>query len=86
MGLFYRSMIKSIKEDFKNSKETSLENFLKNNEKKLQEKWELGDLLFYLNITELLEEENVESEYFNKKFKEASAEDAKFGTEDFKKR
>lgn len=70
MGLFYNTMIREIKEDFVKSKFDNLEEFLKQKEYEYKEKYNLSDLLFYLNICELLNRETIKSEYFTQKFYE----------------
>lgn len=70
MGLFYNTMLREIKEDFAKSQSDNLEEFLKEKEDEYKEKYNLSDLLFYLNICELLDREDVRSGYFTQKFHE----------------
>ena len=80
MGLFYNAMIKEINNEFVLSGEDDLVEFLKKNEKRFMDEYEQGELMFYLNVTELLRRQMISSEYFNKKFKDAHDEDMKFST------
>lgn len=80
MGLFYKAMIREIMESYVLSGEDDLEVYLKSNEDKFKKEYEMDGLLFYLNICELLRKQMVESDFFNKKFQEARAEDEKFSS------
>jgi hypothetical protein len=60
-------MIREIKESFKKSEGLDLERFLIDKELEFKEKYQVGEILFYLNLNELLAEENSESKYFKQK-------------------
>jgi hypothetical protein len=66
MGLYYRTMIREIRAEFKNQ-DKDLETFIKDNEERFRVAYRLGDLLFYLNIMKVFAEENISSEYYKQK-------------------
>lgn len=63
MGLFYNYMIDHIMRDFKAQGET-LEEFLKKNYQKYQEEYHMSGLLMAVNIDKILEDNEINSEYF----------------------
>jgi hypothetical protein len=65
MGLYYTTMIREIRQDFKRVGSFDLELFLKHYELVYKDKYKLPDLLFYLNLEKILKDENVTSKYFN---------------------
>ena len=77
MGIDYESLIREISEAQKKSG-ISLEDYLKQNEEDLKNHYCLGDLLFYMNLTELLRRENVVSDYFKEKNTQAHEEDLRW--------
>lgn len=69
MGLFYKTMINEIKTELPSDRE-KIELFLKNKEEKYKQIYQLPEILFYLNICQLLKEIDLKSDYFDKKLKE----------------
>lgn len=78
MGLFYRTMIREIKERFHNQKEKDLESFLLKNKNKFQAEYEQSELMLFLNFTEILKEEHIHSEKIEVMFKNLLEEDQQF--------
>ncbi len=68
-------MIREISEEFKISNSLDLDQFLKNHEGKFKEKYQLPEVLFYLNIKEVLDSHKKTSVYFSKKLKESHQDD-----------
>ena len=75
MGLFYKIMIKEIEQEFKKSQESSLEFFVKYNEERFKEEYQIGGMMFYLNILELFKQRGESSQLYLSKFKQAQDED-----------
>lgn len=75
MGVLYHTMIREISEDFGKVNSLDLEQFLKNNEGKYKEKYQLPEVLFYLNLDKVLSNHGEKSVYFSKKLKESHDND-----------
>lgn len=69
MGLYYSAMIKEITEEALASGE-AVDQFIQKNEKAYKKKYQVGELLFYLNIQELLKRLGIQSKYFDEKVAE----------------
>jgi hypothetical protein len=75
MGLFYRTLIREVREQFHKQTEKTLEDFLMDNKERIQEEYNLSEMMTLLNFTEILREENIQSEKIEAKFKELVSED-----------
>lgn len=69
MGLFYHTMIREVREEFY-QQNFDLESFLLANFERYQEKYELPELLMYLNLDKISEEENISCPTIKKKLQE----------------
>lgn len=70
MSLIYGTMVKDVSRDYKNQ-ERDLESFLKNNINVYRSKYKLPEGLLVLNLLEVLNENGVDSPYFQGLLKES---------------
>jgi hypothetical protein len=74
MGLYYHTMIREIRAEFHNQN-FELESFLLANFDRYQEKYQLPELLMYLNLDKICEEENISCPTIHQKLRELIKEE-----------